>query len=212
MSESHSCRGIMLLLLSIALTSSIYANTPAVAGAGDSTTVENTASKALLRAEIVNYAKELLGTRYRYAGRTPAGFDCSGLTLYVMRHFEVGLSSCSRAQINDGVKVNLNNVKEGDLIFFKRYRNRISHVAMVVEKNEEGVFIIHSTSRGVVIDNLTKSKYWRPKVCGARDVLTNRDLPVADLLARRAAEIKAAQEEKLKKLAPQAFYMLYAAR
>jgi len=34
------------------------------------------------------------------------------------------------------------------------------------------VYVIHSTSRGVVIDNITRSSYWEPKISSARDVIS----------------------------------------
>lgn len=133
--------------------------------------------KLSLRSDIVSYAKEFLGINYRYAGRAPeTGFDCSGFTHFVMRNFDVNISTSSRAQIGYGQKVALKEVKPGDLIFFRRSsRSRISHVAMVFSNDENGLRIIHSTSRGVVIDDLMKSKYWRPKVYSARDVLYQFD-------------------------------------
>jgi cell wall-associated NlpC family hydrolase len=128
----------------------------------------------LLRVEMVRRSKVFLGMAYRYGGKTPeTGFDCSGLTSYIMGLFHIPLSSGSRYQMEAGRPVPLEQVRPGDLILFRRARNRpISHVAMVVDNTDEGIFIIHSTSRGIVIDNLDQSTYWRPKVVGARDVVS----------------------------------------
>ncbi len=125
------------------------------------------------RLEVVDYAKQLLGTEYRYGGKNPrTGFDCSGFTQYVMGHFGVDLSASSRYQAKEGEKVDVKNVKPGDLIFFKRTpASQVFHVSMVVENSKEGIKAIHSTSRGVVIDNISKSDYWRPKISSARSVL-----------------------------------------
>lgn len=125
------------------------------------------------RAQIVLFAKNFIGKRYIYGGKDTTGFDCSGFTHYVMRNFAVKVSPSSRMQATEGKKITVKEVKSGDLIFFKRSKkSRISHVAMVVSNDEKGLFIIHSTSRGVVIDNLWKSKYWRPKVYSARDIVS----------------------------------------
>lgn len=137
----------------------------------------DTETKALskedkLRDEIISYAKKQLGTSYQYAGRDPRGFDCSGYTYYVMKEFGVKLSTSSKAQANEGKKVDVKEVKPGDLIFFKRTRaGRVFHVAMVVSNTSSGLEVIHSTSRGVVVDNITKSKYWKPKISSARNVV-----------------------------------------
>lgn len=125
-----------------------------------------------LRRDIVDYSKKQLGTKYLYGGRDKRGFDCSGFTYYVMRNFDVKLSTNSRAQAKEGTKVDLKKAKAGDLIFFKRSKTgKVFHVAMVVSNKNDGLTVIHSTSRGVVVDNISKSKYWEPKIWAARNVL-----------------------------------------
>ncbi len=127
------------------------------------------------RQEVVGYAQELLGTKYRAGGKDPRGFDCSGFTGYVMKNFDLKLSASSRHQAQEGRKVNIKDVKPGDLIFFKRSPNgEIFHVSMVVRNSKAGIEVIHSTSRGVVIDNISKSSYWEPKIYSARDVLSKQ--------------------------------------
>lgn len=213
MSKSSSRKGVVLLAIAFFALANTNARANNNNSGSDSTAVVIAQDKDLLRSEIASFAKEYLGTRYRYAGRTPAGFDCSGFTRYVMSHFDVSLSSCANAQINDGAKVNIKDTKAGDLIFFRR-KGRIFHVAMVYENNDEGVFVIHSTYRGVVIDNLSKSKYWHPKAFTARDILGNRELPIEKLLAKRSGELleKAQQQKKMQEMAQSAFYLVYAAR
>ena len=48
--------------------------------------------------EIVSYAKKYLGCKYVYGGTTPKGFDCSGFTSYVYKHFGYSLSRTSSGQ------------------------------------------------------------------------------------------------------------------
>ena len=126
-----------------------------------------------LRADITGYAQNFTGLRYRYAGRSPkTGFDCSGLTSFVLQEFNIPVSSCSRTQSTQGQKINLENVQAGDLIFFGTAA-RIKHVAMVVENTSEGVFVVHATcSRGIIVENISTSKYWKPKILFARDVIS----------------------------------------
>ena len=124
------------------------------------------------RKDVVAYAKNYLGKPYKYAGRSPKGFDCSGFTKYVYQHFSVQLSPSSSAQETEGKSIKVEDAKAGDLIFFRRSKKgRVFHVALVVSNDKEGLKAIHSTSRGVVIDNLTASKYWKPKISTARDVV-----------------------------------------
>ena len=110
-----------------------------------------------LRFDIIDYAKQFVGVRYRHGCRNPeVGFDCSGFTSYVLKNFNVKLSPSSSDQANEGKIISMNDARPGDLIFFGRGGN-ISHVGMVVENYGEGMYIIHaSSSRGVVVENITE--------------------------------------------------------
>ena len=127
------------------------------------------------RQDVVTFAKKFQGTKYTYAGKEPrTGFDCSGFTSYVMARYDISLSASSRQQENQGRKLNLDQVQSGDLIFYRRPGNdRVFHVSLVVDNTREGIEVIHATSRGVVIDNISTSSYWKPKISTARDVISN---------------------------------------
>lgn len=126
------------------------------------------------RAAIIAEAKKYLGLRYIWGGTTPKGFDCSGFTSYVLAKNGVKIARSSRYQAQQGNAIDLKKVKTGDLIFFSKFGKggTITHVAMVVDNKEDGVYVIHSTRRGIVVDNLTKCNYWRPKIQYAKDVLS----------------------------------------
>lgn len=134
--------------------------------------VEPKADEAL-RQEIVDYARQFVGTGYKSAGKTPAGFDCSGFTGYVMGKFGIQLSASSKYQENDGIPIKLSETRPGDLVFFRRDKSStVFHVAIVLSNDEDGIFLVHSTSgRGVVIDNLNESSYWKAKYATARRVI-----------------------------------------
>jgi hypothetical protein len=128
-----------------------------------------------LRCDITGYAQNFLGLHYRYAGVTPkTGFDCSGFTSYILREFNLKVSSCSSTQSRQGNRISLDEVLPGDLVFFGR-RGHIQHVAMVVEKTAEGIMCVHSTcSRGIIVENISTSKYWKPKILFARDIISSQ--------------------------------------
>ena len=128
-----------------------------------------------LREFIAGYAQNFVGIDYRHGGGASAtGFDCSGFTSFALREFGISVSAASSAQAAQGEAVSLDAVLPGDLIFFGR-RGRVSHVALVVRRTEEGIFCVHSTSsRGIMVENITASAYWRPKIMFARDVITQQ--------------------------------------
>ena len=85
----------------------------------------------------------------------------------------IDISRSSSAQAKYGQKVKVSQAKAGDLVFFTGTgKNKISHVAMVVSNNKNGLVVVHSTtSKGVRKDNITHSKYWKPKVLFARQLV-----------------------------------------
>ena len=121
----------------------------------------------------MTYAEKYVGTKYVYGGKDPKGFDCSGFTYYVMKKFDISIDRTSRSQENAGKSVRLKEVKPGDLVFFRRSPiGSVFHVALVKSNDSEGLHVIHSTSRGVVVDNISKSSYWKPKLSSARAVIS----------------------------------------
>lgn len=126
------------------------------------------------RQDIADYGRKFVGTTYKYAGQTPStGFDCSGFTSYVMKGFGVALSPASAAQSTTGKKIPLDRVLPGDLLFFGENEKKIQHVALIVKRDKTGITCVHSTtSRGVIVENVSVSTYWKPKILFARDVLS----------------------------------------
>ena len=128
-----------------------------------------------VREWVSGYAQNFVGLKYRYAGVSPrTGFDCSGFTSYILKEFDFKVSSCSAAQSTQGHPISLDEILPGDLIFFGS-KKHIQHVAMVVECAAEGIICVHSTSsRGIIVENISTSKYWKPKILFARDVITGQ--------------------------------------
>ena len=174
----NSSRAPFLLLILIAgmlLFSQCTSYRSTSAPANSSQTAKGDTKEDRLRAEIVDYAREFIGTKYRYAGKDPKGFDCSGFTWYVFRKFDIELSASSRLQAEQGKPLrSISDARPGDLVFFskgEKGRGKINHVGLVVSNDGEGLKVIHSTSRGVIIDSVYESSYWRTRVLEARTVL-----------------------------------------
>ncbi len=125
------------------------------------------------RKKITNYAQKFKGTRYRYGGESPSGFDCSGLMQYVMDKHDIRLPRVSRDQAREGRKVRQSKAQPGDLVFYKR-GGSVSHVSMVLYSSKSKLVVIHSTeSRGVIVEDIMQSDYWRPKLLYIRDVISD---------------------------------------
>lgn len=113
--------------------------------------------------------EDLLGIKYKYGGTTEKGFDCSGFTRYVFHELGIDLNRTSRDQATQGVKVDKQDLRKGDLVFFNTNGKTISHVGIYVG---DGKFAHSSTSKGTVITSLS-DKYYAPRYVTARRVLTN---------------------------------------
>ena len=119
--------------------------------------------------EIVAYAKQYLGVKYVYAGASSKGFDCSGYTMYVMKHFGYNLPHTASGQMGYGTSVAKSALQPGDLVFFcdpsRSGGKAASHVGIYIGSNQ----FIHASSGGgkVQIDSLSKAYYAKYYV-GAR--------------------------------------------
>jgi cell wall-associated NlpC family hydrolase len=118
-----------------------------------------------LVAEALNY----LGTPYLWAGVTPAGFDCSGFTYYIVnRVLANDFPRPIDEQLLSGEFVAREDLQPGDLVFLENtYQAGLSHVGFYVG---DGQFIsaVNETD-GVAIRDLNDS-YWSVRYLTARRV------------------------------------------
>ena len=120
--------------------------------------------------EVVEYAKQYLGYKYVAGGTSPeTGFDCSGFTTYIYKHFGISLNRTSKDQIKNGVEVEKSALQLGDLVIFNDNSNTvIGHVGIYIG---DGNFIHASNpSEGVKITSLNTS-YYQKRYVGARRVI-----------------------------------------
>lgn len=96
-----------------------------------------------LRSEIVTYALQFVGNRYKYGGTNPnTGVDCSGFTSYVMRHAaSVELPHSSGGQSRMGRVVSSSEMRPGDIICYGSGK-RINHVALYIGNGQ----IVHAST------------------------------------------------------------------
>jgi lipoprotein Spr len=100
---------------------------------------------------------EWLGTRYCYAGDSKSGIDCSGFVneLY-KKAFDIALTGSSADLFKQVKPLKKSELHEGDLVFFKIRKKRISHVGIYLGQNK---FAHASVKIGVTIDDLDEPYY-----------------------------------------------------
>lgn len=129
-------------------------------------------TEARIRNHIVKYARDFEGTRYRYAGKSPKGFDCSGFTGYVFNKEGIKLAASSKKQSKQGEFRDVKKAKPGDLVFFGP-PFKIDHVGIVTQNKRGKLKVIHSTnSQGVVEHDINQILYWKKRLKFARDVIS----------------------------------------
>lgn len=134
-------------------TTQVTPNTPVI----ENTPTSSTGSS------VVAYARQFIGCKYVYGGTTPSGFDCSGFTQYVYRHFGINLNRTAAAQYSNGKPVT--SLQVGDLVMFGK--SGINHVGIYIGGNS----FVHAANRqqGVRIDSLSTG-YYKTNYVGARRI------------------------------------------
>jgi cell wall-associated NlpC family hydrolase len=177
MNTRRLVRGVLSIVALLGFTScSLLSQTTELSSPIAEAKTKKVEEEILLRSEIVEFAEQYLGTNYRSAGKSPSGFDCSGFVFYVMKEHDIKMNSSSATQENQGASISKREAQSGDLVFFRRSPGgRVFHVAMVYENDKSGMTLIHSTSgRGVVVEKMEGSEYWRSKVMSFRNVVSGR--------------------------------------
>ena len=84
------------------------------------------------RAVVVQAALTQIGSPYVWGGASPAGFDCSGLTMWVYAQLGITLDHYTGSQWTAGPHVSRADLQPGDLVFF--YPD-IGHVGLYIGNN-----------------------------------------------------------------------------
>lgn len=116
---------------------------------------------------LYNELYKWLDTPYQYAGNSNNGIDCSGLVKQLYNKiYNISLSGGSKDIFNQVIVINnINELMEGDIVFFKIKKNRISHVGVFLK---DGYFIHSSVQKGVIISHLSEPYYQKYYFSGGR--------------------------------------------
>lgn len=114
-------------------------------------------------------AERFTGIQYKYGGNNVVeGLDCSAFVKSVYYLIGLDIPRTSQEQFNAGDPVERSNLKEGDLLFFGKGPERISHVGMYIGNGK----FIHAPRRGepIQITPVNNEKYVQ-KYVGSRRFL-----------------------------------------
>ncbi len=117
-----------------------------------------------VRDDVVRAASSRIGSSYKYAGKGPRVFDCSGLVQYAFAKAGYSLPASSEVQSGLGASIVLSSAMPGDLIFFKK-NGEVFHVSIITKVTRKSLYVVHSTSsRGVISQDILASNYWKSKI------------------------------------------------
>jgi cell wall-associated NlpC family hydrolase len=125
-------------LLLVALLAALAACTPYHPGLPDEPATAD-AGYALLQA-----AQSRIGAPYRYGGAGPEAFDCSGLVTYAHRRIGVAVPRTAAQQFAAATPVKRNELRPGDLVFFRLESRSVSHVGIYAGENR----FVHAPQSG----------------------------------------------------------------
>jgi len=127
-----------------------------------------------LRGRIIRTAERYIGARYRYGSQGEAGFDCSGFVQQVYRENGIMLPRSTVDQFEKGRRIELAEAKPGDLVFFRIYRQRVSHVGIYAGETR----FIHAPTWGKRVGYADmKLAYWQNTFAGAVTYLSAAQTP-----------------------------------
>ena len=128
--------------------------------------------------EAVVQAVAQLGTPYRWGGESAQrGFDCSGLTRHAYQAADLSLPRTSYQQFRATRRVARDELRPGDLVFFRLNGRRVDHVGIYVG----GKRFIHAPSRGKTVSFARLDNgYWSRRYVGGGRAAEANELQLAE--------------------------------
>lgn len=111
---------------------------------------------------LFRFINDWSGVPYRLGGLNKSGIDCSGFALLLQK--DIYGNELPRRSVDQASVIrtkSISQLKEGDLIFFSFGGGAVDHVGIYLNNN----FFVHaSTTRGVVVDDLSLPVFQRAMV------------------------------------------------
>jgi cell wall-associated NlpC family hydrolase len=125
--------------------------------------------------QVVKTAVELIGSPYLAGGTTPEGFSSTGFIQYAYKKASGIIVPTSATMCQElGKDIAKTDILEGDILFFEGSENLIP----AIYKGND-IFIVVTTSEGVMERHLLYDNYWAPRYLFARR-LTDKDYSYLD--------------------------------
>lgn len=105
---------------------------------------------------ILTFAMQFLNIPYLWGGKNIFGIDCSGLVQTVFSLCGIKLLRDASQQAKAGENIPFVNAKPGDLFFFGKTHDKVTHVGIYIGNKQ----IIHASGR-VRIDNVDEEGIYR---------------------------------------------------
>jgi len=150
------------------IATEVLAATPKVAPAPAAADVPALSASNAGGSDVAAFAMQFVGAPYAWGGADPAGFDCSGFTQYVYRHFGLELPRIAVDQYSEQYGIIItdpNGLRPGDLVFFANtFEPGISHVGIYIANGD----IVQAMSPGIgVATGSLREDYWAQHYYGA---------------------------------------------
>jgi cell wall-associated NlpC family hydrolase len=115
-------------------------------------------AEALKRqAALLRFVDEWYGVPYKYGGKDKNGIDCSAFSsLLLLNVYGITAGGSAQGMYEQCKTVEVAELKEGDLVFFKIESKKVSHVGVYLMNNK---FIHATTRKGVMINDLNETYY-----------------------------------------------------
>jgi cell wall-associated NlpC family hydrolase len=94
--------------------------------------------------EVVQLARGLIGSPYRFGGSGPREFDCSGLVFFVHQQLGIEVPRTAAQQAAAAAPVDALAILPGDLVFFTESGREITHVGIYAGKGK----FVHAPKSG----------------------------------------------------------------
>lgn len=120
--------------------------------------------------KVIAIGKSLIGKPYRSRISGDVILDCSGFVSHIYKSEGLNIPRSSKSLAIFSDKIDLTDVRKGDLLFFKgrNIKKRIvGHVALVINSEDGEIEMMHSCSRGVVIEKYNNNRYYTTRFLSA---------------------------------------------